>query len=296
MTSECLAVAALVCLFLGNLALWMRQDVYSVGNIEGEAQQILRSSDVRGAVADLLTTRVVQPAVGQAGLGPFSGLVKAPVTSMVRRLVDRAMAAQPTQDVAARLVEQVAPELERGTGPISLSPEQLTWILSPSLAANRMVATVLNTADRTGCCAVVLAQRQSLSLPWRHVREVRIAGLVFPALFAGFVVFGLALARHRRRLATVMAAAAAIGGLATVALLWAGPQFWAGLVSRSGAAGGIVRAVDRAVFNSATSGLRQHSLVVAAVGAMALVVLACSRIRHSRGMRAADGHRLTQPG
>jgi hypothetical protein len=119
---------------------------------------------------------------------------------------------------------------------------------------------------------------------------------VFPALFAGFLMLGLGLARHRTRLATVMAAAAAIGGLATVALLWAGPQFWAGLVSRSGAAGGIVRAVDRAVFNSATSGLRQHSLVVAAVGAMAFVVLAWTRIGHSRGMRAADGHRISQPG
>jgi hypothetical protein len=109
-------------------------------------------------------------------------------------------------------------------------------------------------------------------------------------------VLGLALARHRRRLATVMAAAGAIGGLATVALLSAGPQFWAGLVSRSGAAGGIVRAVDRAVFNSATSGLRQHSLVVAAVGAVAFVVLAGTRIRYSRGVRAADGHGMTQPG
>src|SRR5262249_36219755 len=128
-TSGCLAVAAIVCLFLGNLALWMRQDVYSASHIEQEAQHILRSSDVPTAVADLLTTRVVEPALGQAGLGPFAGVVKAPATSVVRRLVNQAMSAQPTQHVAARLVEQVAPELNRGAGPVSLSPEQLTWIV-----------------------------------------------------------------------------------------------------------------------------------------------------------------------
>jgi hypothetical protein len=275
----------------------MRQDVYSARHIEQEAQHILGSSDVRAAVADLLTTRVVQPALGQAGLGPFAGVIKGPATSMVRGLINQAMSAQPTQDVAGRLVEQVAPELNRGAGPISLSPEQLTWIASPSLAANRTVATVLNAADRTGCCEVVLAQRESLSWPWRHVREIRIAGVVLPALFVGFLVLGLGLARRRRRLAAVIAAASAITGLATVALLGAGPQFWAGFVSRSGAAGGIVRAVDRAGFNSATAGLRQHSLAIAVVGAVAFVALAgTSRIRSARTMSTADEHRLTQAG
>ncbi|HUJ65616.1 MAG TPA: hypothetical protein VLX59_08780, partial [Acidimicrobiales bacterium] len=168
-----MAVAAVACLLLGNLALWMRQDVYSARNVSAEAQRIVASSNVQGAVADLLTTKVVQPVLAQAQLGPFTGLAEKPLLDASRRLVQEAVATQPAQHVAARLVEEVIRDLDQGTGPIALSPDQLAWVASPSLAGNRILASVLHTADTTGCCQVVLAPRQSLAFSWRHVGMIR---------------------------------------------------------------------------------------------------------------------------
>jgi hypothetical protein len=277
-----LAIAAIVCLFLGNLALWMRQDVYSARNIDQEAQRIVGSPNVQGAVADLVNTKVVQPvlvdpALSASGLGLLSGVLKAPLTTAARGLIDRVMATQPAQHVAARLVEQVVPELDRGSGPVSLSPEQLLWIASPSLASNHLVASILHTADRTGCCQVVLAQRQSLSFGWRHVGMIRTAGVVLPALFFAFAVLGLCLARRRARLAVVLAGATLLTGLATLGSLLAGPHFWAGLMAGSGSSAGVLRAIDATAYDGATAALRGHSILIAVLGAGVLAGLAVAR-------------------
>ncbi len=292
-TSGWLAVTAIVCLLLGNVALWMRQDVYSARNVDQEAQRIVGSPNVQGAVADLLAAEVVQPALAQSDLGPLTGVVKAPLMSVARRLIEPVVATQPAQHVAARLVEQVMPELDRGSGPISLSPRQLTWIASPSLASNSIMARVLNTADRTGCCQVVLAQRQSLSFAWRHVGMIRIAGVVLPALFVVCVGLALGITRRRRRLAMVLAAASVLVGLVTFGSLLAGPQFWDGLMVRPGSTAGVLRAVDTTVFNGATAALRNDSIVVVVLGLGALVGLVATRqIRASRWMTGGDGARL----
>jgi hypothetical protein len=292
-TSGLLAVTAIVCLFLGNVALWMRQDVYSARNVNQEAQRIVGSPNVRGAVADLLTAKVVQPALAQSRLGPLTGLVEAPLMNASRRLIAQVVATQPAQRVAARLVEQVVPELDRGAGPISLSPQQLTWIAAPSLTSNSIVAKVLDTAERTGCCQVVLAPRQSLSYSWRHVGMIRIAGVVLPALFVACVGMALGVSRRRRRLAVILAGATVLVGLATFGSLLAGPQFWDGLMVRPGSTAGVLRAVDAAVFNGATSALRNDSLVVVMAGLGALVALLTTRqIRASRWAAGGDDRRL----
>jgi len=292
--SRYLAVTAIVCLFLGNVALWMRQDVYSARNVNQEAQRIVGSTDVQGAVADLLAAKVVQPALAQTELGPLTSLFKAPLMSVSRRLIERAVATQPAQHVAARLVEQVVPELDRGSGPISLSPEQLAWIASPSLASNSTVARALDTAERTGCCQVVLAQRQSLSFSWRHVGMIRTAGVVLPVLFVVCVGLALGLTRRRRRLAMVLAAATILVGLVTFGSLLAGPQFWDGLMVRSGSSAGILRAVDATLFNGATTALRNDSIAVAVLGTGVLAALVAARqIRASRWTTGREGPHLT---
>jgi hypothetical protein len=294
LTSRWLAVTAIGCLLLGNVALWMRQDVYSARNVNQEAQRIVGSSNVQGAVADLLTAKVVQPVLAQSGYGPLTALLKAPLMAVSRRLIEQAVATQPGQHVAARLVEQVVPELDRGAGPISLSPEQLAWIASPSLGSNSVVAKVLGTAERTGCCQVVLAQRQSLSFAWRHVELIRTAGVVLPVLF--FVCAGLALgiSRRRRRLALVLAGATVLVGVVTFGSLLAGPQFWDGLMVRPGSTAGVVRAVDAAAFNGATDSLRTESLVVVGLGLGALAAMVAARqIRGSRWINGSDRPGLT---
>jgi hypothetical protein len=289
-----LAVAAILCLFVGNLALWMRQDVYSARNVDQEAQRIVGSPDVQGAVTDLLTTKVVQPALvdpalSASGLGLLSGLVKAPLTTAARGLIKQVMATQPAQHVAARLVEQVVPELDRGSGPVALSPEQLFWIASPSLASNHLVATILHSAERSGCCQVVLAQRQSLSFGWRHVGMIRTAGVVLPALFLAFAALGLCFARRRARLAVVLAGATVLTGLLTLGSLLAGPHFWAGLMVGSGPSAGVLRSIDATAYDGATAALRGHSILIAVLGAGILAGLAVARYLGPRFMTGPVG-------
>jgi hypothetical protein len=289
--SALLAASSIACLVVGNVALWMRQDLYSARAVGQEAQQIMGSSDVQQAVANMLVTGVVQPALDHAGLGPLTGVVSAPVMGIARRAIDDAVASQPAQHVASRLVEQVVPQLDKGTGPVALSPEQLAWIVSPSLASNRLVADALRTADRTGCCRMVLVQRGHLSFTWRHVRDIRTAGLVLPPLALAFAALAVVVSRRRVRMAMILAGATAAAGLATFASLWAGPGFWANLTSHAGPAAGVVRAAQRTVFDWATAGLRQHSLWIAAAGGVALAALVGGRLltssRASRASRAA---------
>jgi hypothetical protein len=269
-----LAAASVVCLLLGNVALWMRQDLYSARAVSQEAQQIMGSSDVQQAVADMLVTGVVQPALAHAGLGPLTGVVSAPVMGLARRAVDAAVGSQPAQHLASRLVEQVVPQMDRGTGPVALSPEQLAWVASPGLASNRFVADALRAADRTGCCRVVLVQRSQLSFTWRHVRAIRTAGIVLPPLALAFGALAVVVSRRRLRMAMILAGATALVGAATFASLWAGPGYWSNLTSHAGPAAGVVRAAQRTVFAGATAGLRQHSLWIAGAGGAALAALA----------------------
>jgi hypothetical protein len=286
--SAALAATSVVCLLLGNVALWMRQDLYSTRAVSHEAQQIMGSSDVQQAVANLFVSGVVQPAIDHAGLGPFTGAVSGPVMSLARRAIDDAVASQTAQHVATRLVEQVVPQLDKGTGPVALSPEQLAWVVSPGLASNRLVADALRTADRTGCCRVVLVQRGHMSFTWRHVRGIRTAGIVLPPLALVSAALAVAVSRRRVRMAIILAAAATAVGIATFASLSAGSRFFAGLTSQTGPAAGVVRAAQRAVFDGATAGLRQHSLVIAGAGGVVLAALIGGRMIGSlRGARRA---------
>jgi hypothetical protein len=276
-TSGVLAVTAVVCLFFGNAALWMREDLYSSRNLDQDAQQILGSTQVQSAVADLLTKQVVHVALAGSGLGPFAAVIQTPAIGVADRLVSQALASQPVQHVEARLLEVVIPEMKSGAGPISLSPDQLVWIASPSFATNRVMASVVHTADRTGCCQVELAQRHKLSFAWRYVHQIRIAGIVLPALFVAMTGLALLITPRRKQLALTVAVATAATGLITLGLLTAHPGFWAGLISTSGPGAVVLRAADRAAFNTATAALRVHSLVLTAVGACTIAGLASTK-------------------
>ena len=276
--SALLAATSVVCLLLGNVALWMRQDLYSTRAVSQEAQQIMGSSDVQQAVANLFVSGVVQPAIDHAGLGPLTGVVAAPVISLARGAIDDAIASQPAQHVATRLVEQVVPELDKGTGPVALSPDQLAWVVSPGQASNRHVADAPRTADRTGCCRVVLVQRGHLSFTWRHVRGIRTAGIVLPPLALVSAALAVVVSRRRVRMAIILAAATVAVGMATFVSLSAGPGLWADLTTQSGPAAGVVRAAQRTVFEGATAGLRRHSLVIAGAGAVVLATLGVGRM------------------
>ncbi|HVM65186.1 MAG TPA: hypothetical protein VMU14_10020 [Acidimicrobiales bacterium] len=286
MASALLAATSVVCLLLGNVALWMRQDLYSTRAADQQARQIMRSSNVQAAVGNLIVTDVIEPAIDRAPLGVLRGIVSAPAISLARRAVDDAMASQSAQQVATRLVTQVVPQLDRGTGPVTLSPEQLAWVASPRLAGNRAVAAALGTAERTGCCRVTLVQRGQLGFAWRHVRTVRTAGAVLPPL--GLLAGALAVAVSRRRvvMGMILAAGTATAGIVTLAALSAGPGPWGSLASRAGPAAGVVLAAQHAVFTSATAGLRWHSLCMAGAGVAVLAVLAALTI----------GGRPTRPG
>jgi hypothetical protein len=124
---------------------------------------------------------------------------------------------------------------------------------------------------------VVLVQRGHLSFGWRHVREIRIAGLVLPALSLVLAALAVAISRRRARTAMMLAAAAAAVGLLTFVSLRAGPGMWAGLASQRGPAAGVIRAAQRTAFSSATAALRQHSLLVAAAGAVVVAILGAGR-------------------
>jgi hypothetical protein len=274
------AATAIVCLVLGNVALWMRHDVYSTTTVTREAQQIGRSPNVQRAVASLLVTRVVQPAIDQtltqslpSWLSPLRQAAEGPALKLATQLIDRAVASQTAQDVAARLVATVTPQLEKGSGPISLSPDQLARIISPSLAANSTVAEVLNSADHSGCCNVVLAQRKDLPLAWRHVSGIRTAGLALPAAAVISAGLALGLARRRRRVAVVLAAATALAGLLTLTLLWASVDFGGNLMGHSGPATALAPGTWGPIFDRATTGLRDQSWAVAAGGTIALLAL-----------------------
>jgi hypothetical protein len=293
-TSSVLAVAAVFCLFFGNAALWMREDFYSSHNLDRDAQQILGSTRVQSAVADLLAKQVVHLALAGSGLGPFAAIIQNPAIGVADRLVSQALASQPVQHVEARLLEEVIPEMKRGAGPISLSPEQLIWIASPSLATNRVMQSVVHTADRTGCCQVVLAQRHKLSFAWRYVHQIRIAGIVLPALFVAMTGLALWITPRRKHLAMTVAIATAATGLITMGLLVTDPGVWAGLTSNSGPGAVVVRAADRAAFNTATAALRFHSLVLTVIGACAIAALASTKWTRfsSRSGPESTAHRI----
>ncbi|HUJ64577.1 MAG TPA: hypothetical protein VLX59_03500, partial [Acidimicrobiales bacterium] len=69
-----------------------------------------------------------------------------------------------------------------------------------------------------------------------------------------------------------------------------GPSFWVGVTVKPGPTAGVLRAADTTVFNRATAGLWDHSLVVAAAGACLLAALATVlQVRTSRPMAGPDG-------
>ena len=58
-------------------------------------------------------------------------------------------------------------------------------IIAPTLVDNRLVAQHRDFADSTGCCQVVLAQRDELPFVWQHVELIRTPAIALPIAALG---------------------------------------------------------------------------------------------------------------
>jgi len=265
-----LTVAMVVALLLGNVALWLSRDVYSTANIAAEARTIVASPDVKKAVTDLLVTRVVDPAVKQANpagsIPILGGIATVELDKLAAQVVRRAVSTQSAQAISTRLVEAVVPQLQRGAGPVTLTPEELARIVAPGLAANTAVSTVLRSADRSNCCSVALAQRHELSFAWRNVGAVRAAAKVLPVVAVAFGALSLVVSRRRRHQGMVVGAATAGVGLVTLVGLRVGARSWIDATTGTTPLTAVVRAAETSVVRTAGRGLQAQSWLLVALG------------------------------
>ena len=91
------------------------------------------------------------------------------------------MSSQQAHDITVRLATAIQqPARRRATGPVAFTPSEMVAIVAPNLADNRIVASIVSFADSTGCCQVVLAERDQLPFVWQHVDLIRTAAIVLP--------------------------------------------------------------------------------------------------------------------
>jgi len=116
------AIIAVFALFFGNLAFWIRQDVYDTATVIAKAQTITGTTDTQAAVTALFDETVVHPALEQAtGTLPtiLQGLAETavePVATVIDHAVASAVASQSAQEITTRLVKVINQELVSGTG------------------------------------------------------------------------------------------------------------------------------------------------------------------------------------
>ena len=292
-----LAVVALVALFFGNLAFWARDDLYDTAKVQAKTEKLVGSTDTQQAVTALAVERVVKPAVAKADasvpsiLSPLTDRLDRASVDVATKAIDKAVAAETTQEIATRLVGAVNDQLVAGTGPITLTPSQILTIAAPSLADNRVVARIVDVADSSGCCVVELAQRDQLPFVWQHVDAIRTAGVVLPLAALLAAGLAIALARRRGRVVLVLGIGTVVVGLATLVPLWAGSH-WG--VDRIGGAAdpstAVVRQAARTAFQVTDEALRRQSWALVVVGSVAAVAVIAGRVIRGRtSSEAADG-------
>ena len=161
-----LAVGAVLLLLVGSLAWWARSTLYDTEVVTAKADEIAASDDVQAAAVALLVERVVQPALAAgydavpAGLGGFlEGIAGDKVVDLATEGVQNAVRSQQAHDITVRLAAAVQEQLVDTDGAVAFTPSEITAVVAPSLADNRVVASVVSYTDSTGCCRVVLAER-----------------------------------------------------------------------------------------------------------------------------------------
>jgi hypothetical protein len=227
---------AVLALFGANLAWWVSHDVYDTATVTTKAGQLIASPDTRAAVTALVDERVVQPALTQAAgalPGPLSslgGVVADQTEALVQDAIARAVASEAIGGITTRLVAAVNTQLVDGSGPVALTPSQLVAVLAPSLTDNRAVSGLVDLAERSGCCTVVLAQRGDLPFVWQHVKAIQFAAVALPVAALGLALAALVLARRRVRAGIVLAAGCAITGGVVLVARWAGIRWGVDLI------------------------------------------------------------------
>lgn len=282
-----LAMLALLALFVGNLAYWVRHHVYDTPAVVVAAQQITGSADTQAAVTALLDEKVIRPALEQASgalpsiLQGLGGSLTDQTAGLVEGAVADAVASQTAQEISTRLVATVNGQLVEGSGPIALTPAQLLDIVAPSLADNRAVAGLVDLADRSGCCTVVLAQRGELPFVWQHVSAIRTAGVVLPIVALALGLAAVAVARRRVRIGIVLAIGIVATGALTLVALAAGVHWGVeGIGDPATRSTALVRQAARITFDVTVGDLRTQCwllIVAGAIGAGALIAVRAAR-------------------
>ena len=278
------AVFAVLALFGANLAWWVSHDVYDTAAVTTKTTALIASPDTRAAVTALLNEKVVQPALSQAAgslpgpLQSLGGTVQDQTAGLVQSAIADAVANQSVGEITSRLVADVNGQLVDGSGPITLEPIQLLAIVAPSLTNNRVVTSVVDLAEQSGCCAIVLAQRSDLPFVWQHVKLVQAAAIALPIVALGLGLLALVLARRRLRIGIVLAGGCAIAGAIVLLARWAGLRWGIDLVGNpTEGSTALVREALRVTSDVTLGDLRRQSwvlLISGSVGVAVLIVLA----------------------
>jgi hypothetical protein len=271
-----LAVLAVVALFWAHLAWWVSRDVYDTASVTTKAGLLIASPDTQAALTAVLEDKVVTPALEQAAGAlpePFQslgGAVQSQTGGLVHDAISSAVASQTSSEVAMRLVAAVNPQLVDGSDPIVLTPTQLVGIVAPGLADNRVVSGLVDLAERSGCCTVVLADRADLPFVWQHVELIRFAAVALPVAALVLALGALLIARRRVRVALVLTAGTALGGAVVLLSLWAGIHWGVDLIGDSADRSTVlVRQAVRVTAAVTIGDLRRESWAILLVGSLA---------------------------
>ena len=239
------------------------------------------SPDTQAALTALIEDKVVTPALQQAAgalpdaLQSLGGFVQGQTAPLIGDAVASAVASQTTGEIATRLVGAINAQLVDGSGPIELTPTQLVAIAAPSLSDNRAVSTLVNLAERTGCCTVVLAERSDLPFVWQHVSLIRAAAVVLPIAALGWRWPPSPSDGADWHSALGLAIGTALAGALTLITVWAGFRWGVDRIGdpslRSTA---LVRQAIRITSDVTVGDLRQQSWLLVAIGSIVAVLLA----------------------
>ena len=275
-----IAVLAVVALFGANLAWWVSHDVYDTAAVTAKANTLIASPDTRAAVTSLLDEKVVQPALSQAAgslprpLQSLGGAVQDQTAELVQSAIADAVASQSVGEITGRLVADLNPQLVDGSGSITLTPTQLLSIVAPSLTNNRVVNGVVDLAEQSRCCTIVLAQRRDLPFVWQHVKLIQAAAVALPIAALGLGLLALVLARRRLRIGIVLAAGSAIAGAIVLLALWAGLRWGVDLVGDpTEGSTALVREALRVTSNVTLGDLRRQNWALVMAGTIVAAVL-----------------------
>jgi hypothetical protein len=282
MTAAGLAVGAVLLLLAGSLAWWARTTLYDTEVVTAKADEIAASDDVRSAAVALLLDRVVQPALAAgydavpAGLGGFlEGIAGDRVLDLATEGVQGAVRSQQAHDITVRLAAAVQDQLVDTDGAVAFTPSEITAVVAPSLADNRVVANLVSYADSTDCCRVVLAQRDDLPFVWQHVELVRTGALVLPIAALALAALALALSTRLRRTALVLSVGVTVVGVVTLLGVWLGGTLGIDAVADSSdPAHDLVRRAANTIYQVSRRELVRQGWVLVAIGLAATVAIA----------------------